>query len=655
MPADGDPPSPNSLELERADHQRLIREFVWHPVMGLDFAEADDLERRLLLVRLEVDRAVDHVLERLERLVRVHASLQRDGGHHLRLPQAVHETLDEAHRFPLVRLGDRGTQRKIREPEVRMFLLELLIQLAYELVDVVEVRRAIDAPDVLLLHRLPGRHRRGAVDPAHQAELVVFDERRQDRSDVFRNVDGQFGRRDDDDGDAFLQAFRDEVQEGDLLPDERGAHEQDVGVERNAPVEQVVEAWGAGLHPVRLLLDGDGLLGLRLAGGCRDAGLHRAFPPLHLLLLLVGAPLEILFSVPQAAFPFLELRLAAHVLHSRRPASLSRLVFQFEGFQLQVRLALLDLLRLLEEVAVLLVQTFDLRLEVRLHLVELPFPGIEIFFLPAGCPPPLPPGQFLHLCVLLQLGVLLRLFVELMLGILDRPGPTFDLGGPLPQGRLLIGDLLLPRDVLRLAVVEHPPLTLELLLGSGRILVPLLEPGLHRLEFHLLLPEFFLLREDLLLPFFQLANPGRIGSTARRLDLLPSQPEFRILQLQLLFLLQQRRTFRVERLLEFLEAGLAFLDRLDLRLGRTELGCELDRGPLDLLLAFRERSLPRVQRLTHLLVFRLQRRDVRVAEADLLGLRLDLRAGGGDLPIDVPQVLRAFLDRVLPRGDVREL
>src|SRR3989454_676464 len=120
---------------------------------------ADALERRLLLVRLEVDRAVDHVLERLERLVRVHAPLQRDGGHRLRLPQAVHETLDEAHRFPLVRLRDRGTQRKIREPEVRMFLLELLVQLAHELVDVVEVRRAIDAPDVLLLHRLPGRHR----------------------------------------------------------------------------------------------------------------------------------------------------------------------------------------------------------------------------------------------------------------------------------------------------------------------------------------------------------------------------------------------------------------------------------------------------------------------------------------------------------------
>src|SRR5439155_17222161 len=161
----------------------------------------------------------------------------------------------------------------------------------------------------------------------------------------------------------------------------------------------------------------------------------------------------------------------------------------------------------------------------------------------------------------------LRLVVELMLGLLDRRGLAFDLGGPLPQGRLLVGDLLLPGDVFRLAVVEHPPLTLELLLSSGRILVALLETGLHGLEFDLLLPEFLLLREDLLLPFLQLANPGRIGSTARGLDLLPSQPEFRILQLQLLFLLQQRRTLRVERLLEFLEPGFTLLDRLDLRLG----------------------------------------------------------------------------------------
>src|SRR5207249_2940751 len=159
-----------------------------------------------------------------------------------------------------------------------------------------------------------------------------------------------------------------------------------------------------------------------------------------------------------------------------------------------------------------------------------------------------------------------------------------------PQGRLLVGDLFLPGDVLRLAVVEHPPLTLELLLDPSRVLVPLLEPGLHRPQLDLLLPEFLLLREDLLFPFFQFANPGRVGSGRMGgLDLLPFQPEFRILQLQLLFLLQHRCTLRVERLLEFLEAGLAFLDRFDLRLRRTELGCELDRCPLDLFLPFRAR------------------------------------------------------------------
>src|SRR5207245_9965037 len=142
-----------------------------------------------------------------------------------------------------------------------------------------------------------------------------------------------------------------------------------------------------------------------------------------------------------------------------------------------------------------------------------------------------------------------------------------------------------------------------------------------------------------LFPFFPFANPGRIGSRMRGLDLLSSQPQFRILELELLFLLQQRRALRVERLLEFLEAGLTLLDGLDLRLGRTELGCELDRGALDLLLAFRERSFPRVQRLTHLLVFRLQGRDVGVAEAGLLGLRLYLRPLGGDLPVGWPSVL----------------
>src|SRR5439155_15091236 len=89
MPADGDPPSPDSLELERADHERLVRELVRGPVVGLDFTQADDLEHGLLLIRLEVDRAVDRVLERLEGLVRVHATLQRHDGHGLRLPQPV--------------------------------------------------------------------------------------------------------------------------------------------------------------------------------------------------------------------------------------------------------------------------------------------------------------------------------------------------------------------------------------------------------------------------------------------------------------------------------------------------------------------------------------------------------------------------------------
>src|SRR5437016_423376 len=104
MPADGDPPSPDSLELERADHERLVRELVRDPVVGLDFPEADDLERRLLLVRLEVDRTVDHLFEGLERLVRVHPALQGDHGHGFRLPKPVHETLEEVHRIPFVRL-----------------------------------------------------------------------------------------------------------------------------------------------------------------------------------------------------------------------------------------------------------------------------------------------------------------------------------------------------------------------------------------------------------------------------------------------------------------------------------------------------------------------------------------------------------------------
>src|SRR5437870_13442924 len=71
MAADGDPPSPDSLELERADHQRLVPELVRDPVVRLDFSEADDLERRLRLVRLEVERTVDHEFDGLQRLSRL--------------------------------------------------------------------------------------------------------------------------------------------------------------------------------------------------------------------------------------------------------------------------------------------------------------------------------------------------------------------------------------------------------------------------------------------------------------------------------------------------------------------------------------------------------------------------------------------------------
>src|SRR6266496_5478932 len=117
--------SADALELERADHDRLVCELVGDPVVGLHLAEADDLEHRLLLVRLEVDRAVDRVLERLERLVRVHAALHRDDGDRLRLPQTVYEPLEEVHRLPLVGLRDRRAQGEEREPEVRILLLEL--------------------------------------------------------------------------------------------------------------------------------------------------------------------------------------------------------------------------------------------------------------------------------------------------------------------------------------------------------------------------------------------------------------------------------------------------------------------------------------------------------------------------------------------------
>src|SRR5437667_97559 len=207
---------------------------------------------------------------------------------------------------------------------------------------------------------------------------------------------------------------------------------------------------------------------------------------------------------------------------------------------------------------------------------------------------------------------------------LDGRGWTFDLGGPRQQGRLLVGDLFLPGDVLRLAVVEHPPLTLELLLDPSRVLVPLLEPGLHRPQLDLLLPEFLLLREDLLFPFFQLANPGRVGSGRMGgLDLLPFQPEFRILQLQLLFLLQHRCTLRVERLLEFLEAGLAFLDRFDVdefRLQFLGLVFELLLQRLKVGFPAAERALLVIERFPLLLVVLLDQRDLRVVRLQDLPL-----------------------------------
>ena len=127
--------------------------------MGLDLAEAHDLKLGFLLVRLEVNRAVHHVLHRLQGLVVVHASFQSDRGHGLRLAKAVHEALEEVHRVPLVRLSDRRAEGEIREPEIGILLLEFLIELIHDLVDVVEVRRTVHTPDVLLLHRLPRSHR----------------------------------------------------------------------------------------------------------------------------------------------------------------------------------------------------------------------------------------------------------------------------------------------------------------------------------------------------------------------------------------------------------------------------------------------------------------------------------------------------------------
>src|SRR3989304_3585769 len=52
---------------------------------------------------------------------------------------------------------------------------------------------------------------------------------------------------------------------------------------------------------------------------------------------------------------------------------------------------------------------------------------------------------------------------------------------------------------------------------------------------------------------------------------------------------------------------------------------------------------------------RLPRADVRLAELERLRARLELRLRGGDLPVELAQVLRRPLDGDLSRGDFLEL
>src|SRR5207247_11097564 len=128
-------------------------------------------------------------------------------------------------------------------------------------------------------------------------------ERRPDVGDGLRDADWQLRRRDEDGGDALPRGRRDEVEERDLFPDGRGSGEEDVRIEGDAPVEQVVETRGPRLDTVRLLLDGDGLFRLRLAGRGRDAGLDGALAHLEFLFLLVRPALEFLFSLAQPVLP----------------------------------------------------------------------------------------------------------------------------------------------------------------------------------------------------------------------------------------------------------------------------------------------------------------------------------------------------------------
>ena len=235
---------------------------------------------------------------------------------------------------------------------------------------------------------------------------------------------------------------------------------------------------------------------------------------------------------------------AVEVSHAgRRPArpTLAGLRLEFEGLELDVRFAFLDFLRPFEEVPVLLVQPFDLGLEVRLHVGQFLLSGAERLLLPSDVFRVGPDGGFFHLRVLEKFRVLLRPVIDAFLRFLDSRRLSVDLRGPLSQGRFLVRNRLFPRHELGLSILVHPALTLELLVDPRRVLVPFAELALERPEFDLLL-----LGEDLGLPFFQLSDPGRLRRRGRAPEPLRFHADLGILQLQLLLLLQEGRTGRVE-------------------------------------------------------------------------------------------------------------
>src|SRR5438552_674039 len=198
-------------------------------------------------------------------------------------------------------------------------------------------------------------------------------------------------------------------------------------------------------------------------------------------------------------------------------------------------------------------------------------------------------------------------------------------------------------------------LALELLVDPRRILVALAELALQGLDLDLLLADFLLLREDLRLPILQLADPRRLAGGMRRLESFGLHPELRLLELELFLLLEERGPSGIERLLEFLQPRLAVLDGLVLRLRRAHLRRQLDRGALDLLFALREGGLSRADGLAGLLEFLLEACQVAVLQPDLLGLRLDLGPGRCDLSVELPELVRALLDRDFAGRDVAEL